>query len=457
MKHPLLLSWHPPPVATERVAGDADLALPGAVLEITSGPDAGTAIPMAERTLRIGTAPDNDVVLRDASVSRHHAELQASAGGVWLVDLDSTNGTTIDGVRVARAALRDGSRITVGQTELRMVASDRPLRIPVSLRETFEGLRGKSLPMRELYATLERVAPTEASVLIHGETGAGKELVAEAIHEASPRANGPFVVVDCASITPALFESELFGHVRGSFTGAERDRKGLLVEAHGGTVFLDEIGELAPDLQPKLLRALERRQVRPVGAAKPLEIDVRVVAATHRDLAAEVNRGSFREDLYFRLAVIRVAVPPLRERLGDLPALIELFVTRLAPERIGEVPSLVEELRHRHFPGNVRELRNAVEERLVLTRPGDRAVRAVAAAASGRDTGSGGGLPETLYALPYQEASQHSLVSFQNEYVQRLLTRCAGNVSRAAREAGMSRRYLQAVISRLGLRAASDD
>jgi len=321
--------------------------------------------------------------------------------------------------------------------------------IPISQRESFGGLVGRSLGMRELYAMLERAAPTDASILLHGETGTGKELAAEAIHDASPRASGPFVVVDCGAIPPSLFESELFGHVRGAFSGAVGDRVGLLAEASGGTVFLDEIGELAPELQPKLLRALERRQVRPVGSSRAIDIDVRVIAATHRDLQAEVNRGSFREDLYFRLAVVRLAIPPLRERRDDVPALVRLFVERMAPERLDEIPAILEHLRHRTFPGNVREVRNAVEELLILGRAGEWRAATSASEASGTL-----GPPDAIYELPYKEASEVMLRRFQQEYVERLLARTSQNVSSAARDAGMSRRYLQTIMARLGLRGA---
>ena len=425
------------------------LTLPGAVLEVVEGPDAGRSATLTGRTLRVGTAPDNHLVLTDPAVSRRHMELRLLADGIWLVDLGSMNGTFANGLRIEKAAPFENLRIAIGQSSLRFAHSPRLVMIPISQRESFGGLVGRSLGMRELYAMLERAAPTDASILLHGETGTGKELAAEAIHDASPRASGPFVVVDCGAIPPSLFESELFGHVRGAFSGAVGDRVGLLAEASGGTVFLDEIGELAPELQPKLLRALERRQVRPVGSSRAIDIDVRVIAATHRDLQAEVNRGSFREDLYFRLAVVRLAIPPLRERRDDVPALVRLFVERMAPERLDEIPAILEHLRHRTFPGNVREVRNAVEELLILGRAGEWRAATSASEASGTL-----GPPDAIYELPYKEASEVMLRRFQQEYVERLLARTSQNVSSAARDAGMSRRYLQTIMARLGLRGA---
>ncbi len=417
------------------------LELPGLGLRVVEGSDPGASVQLASRVLRVGIAKDNDLVLSDPSVSRHHFEIEVQHEHAWITDLESTNGTAVDGVQVKRARVQPGMRIQVGETVLQLVAATR-VEIPVSTRSEYEGLVGKSLPMRELYAMLERAAPTDASVLLHGETGTGKELAAEAIHLTSKRESGPFVIIDCGAIPPTLFESELFGHKRGAFTGAVADHVGLLKQADGGTVFLDEIGELAPELQPKLLRALERRHVRPVGSTQSVDIDVRVVAASHRNLVEEVNRGTFREDLYFRLAVVRVSLPSLRSRREDIPVLVRLFVSKLAPDRVSEVPSIVQALEHRSFTGNVRELRNAVEEHLILGH---------SAPILGRAPEATSGLPDAVFSRAYKEASEMAATAFQREYVKRLLLRTEGNVSAAAREAGMSRRYLQTIMSRLGL------
>jgi DNA-binding NtrC family response regulator len=419
------------------------LALRAVDVTVVGGPDTGGAARMTGRRLAIGTAPDNDLVLTDRTVSRHHVVLESTGDEVRLRDLDSTNGTRVDGVRVLSAVAEAGRRVTLGDTTLELSDPAEAPRVELAGTDRFGGLVGSSLLMRELYAILERAAGSDASVLLHGETGTGKELAAEAIHEESSRRDGPFVVVDCGAIPSTLFESELFGHVRGAFTGAIRDQTGLLVQASGGTIFLDEIGELLPELQPKLLRALERREVRPVGAGRSVGIDVRVIAATHRDLPTEVNRGTFREDLYFRLAVLRVRLPPLRARSEDVPRLVRLFVDRLAPERADDADEITATLAHRSFPGNVRELRNAVEELLVL---GGFARRQPPGA-----TRAEAGFAEELFDLSYKEASDAALQRFQREYVARLLARTSGNVSLAAREADMSRRYLQTLVARLGL------
>jgi DNA-binding NtrC family response regulator len=419
-------------------ASARSLFLPSLSLLVIEGPDRGVSARMTGRRFAIGTASDNDLALTDRGVSRHHLVLESGPDGVTVIDLGSTNGTRLDGVRVVRAIAEPRQRIAIGATVLSIESASAPVEIPLSSRESMGGLVGRSAEMRELYTVLERAASSDASVLLHGETGTGKELAAEAIHEASSRREGPFVAIDCGAIPATLFESELFGYTKGAFTGASRDHTGLLLEAHGGTVFLDEIGELAPELQPKLLRALERRQVRPVGASAPVDFDVRIVAATHRDLAAEVNRGTFREDLYFRLAVLRVFMPPLRARREDVALLVRFFVERLAPGRAGEADRIADVLRHRSFPGNVRELRNAVEETLVLGGTFGRRSETPAS-------------PEALYSLAYKDASEAALEAFQRDYLGRLMSRTKGNVSLAAREADMSRRYLQTLLQRLGL------
>ena len=265
--------------------------------------------------------------------------------------------------------LRDGSVVTVGATTIVVGAGEREHEIPVWDGDAFGSAVGRSLPMRELFAVLGRAARSDATILFEGESGTGKEVLASALHEASRRASGPFVVVDCGSVPSGLLESLLFGHEKGAFTGAIDARVGQFEEASGGTLFLDEIGELPLDVQPKLLRALEARAIRRVGATETIPIDVRIVAATNRDLAEEVNRGAFREDLYYRLAVIRVRVPPLRERREDVRPLLEHFVRRAFPTdaaKADRVIAKVDEaswasLETHPWPGNVRELRNVVE------------------------------------------------------------------------------------------------
>ena len=294
-------------------------------VDVVAGPQAGQRTDFAGPEVRIGSARGCDLVLFDNAVSRHHVTLKIERGLVRVVDAGSRNGTVLDGVRVRDAYARTDSSITLGNTTLRVGLLHDVVDVPLSSRDRIGALIGKSVAMRVVFTMLERAAAVDDTVLLEGETGTGKELAAEALHEESARSGGPFVVFDCSAVAPNLMESELFGHVRGSFSGAVTDREGAFEAADGGTLFLDEVGELPLDLQPKLLRALERFEVRRIGSNTPKRVDVRVVAATNRNLAEEVARRAFREDLYYRLAVVRVALPPLRERPDDIPLLVEHF------------------------------------------------------------------------------------------------------------------------------------
>ncbi len=419
-------------------------------LAVQAGPDAGLEKRAESRSLRVGTAADNDLLLTDPSVSRQHFELRLKRDEVRVLDLGSTNGTRVEDVQVVDAIVRPGQRITVGGTVLRVMSDDVPLLLPMSASVQFGRLLGASSAMREAYALLERMAATEVSILIEGESGTGKELAAEGIHSASRRHKGPFVIIDCASIPANLFESEIFGHVKGSFTGASEERRGMLEEANGGTVFLDELGELPVEQQAKLLRALERREVRPVGSNKTRSIDVRVVAATNRNLASEVNRGTFREDLYYRIAGARVTLPPLHARGDDLSMLVRHFVQLFDATALGRVDEIAASLANRRFPGNVRELRNAVQLALALGE-GELGGRT----APPRDQS---GLSFDRYLeLPYGEAAEAVLLAFQHQYVKNALEREHGNVSAAARRTTMSRRYLQRILAQLGLRGEREE
>jgi DNA-binding NtrC family response regulator len=413
-------------------------------LAVVEGPDKGKSIKALRGVVRVGTASDNDLVLSDDAVSRRHLEIRLSSSAVRVVDLDSTNGTKVDGVSVIEALLAAASRITIGSTTLRATAVDEDVMVALSTRDHFGGLLGQSAAMREVFALLERVAPTEATVVLEGETGTGKEVAAEAIHAASPRAEGPLVAVDCGAIPANLIESELFGHMRGAFTGAIADRQGVFEQAHGGTLFLDEIGELPLELQPKLLRVLEKRQVRRLGDTTTRAVDVRVVAATNRDLAVEVNRGGFREDLYFRLAVVRVVMPPLRTRREDVPRLIEHFVSCLAPERLHEAEAITRSLSEQSFPGNVRELRNAVERAVLLSKgevlgPDD----FVLGTTSTQGNNHGG------IALP---AGGIKLADVEEQLVREALSQSSNNQTRAAKLLGISRDQLRYRMERYSLR-----
>ncbi len=306
--------------------------------------------------------------------------------------------------------------------------------------DRFGGLLGTSAAMRELFALLERLAPSDVPVLLEGETGTGKELAAQAIHAASSRKSGPFVVCDLAGATRSLFESELFGHLRGAFTGADRDRAGAFAQAHGGTLFIDEVGELALDAQPRLLRALEQRQVKPLGASSYRDLDVRVIAATHRDLASEIQAGRFRADLFHRLAVVRVPLPPLRDRKEDIALLVTQFLAGSAIE----VPSeTLERLREHPWPGNVRELRNALDRARSLIGPTQVLVPSLL------------GLPKTREFHPapdgYRRAKQELIAQWEREYLRDLLDRSEGNVAQAARTGGMDRVHLHRLLKKHGL------
>ncbi|MCA9674081.1 MAG: sigma 54-dependent Fis family transcriptional regulator, partial [Myxococcales bacterium] len=319
--------------------------------------------------VRLGSMDDNDVVLRDDTVSRYHCKIVQEDTGYVLVDLGSTNGTFINKVRVREAYLKPGCTVAVGQSQLRFAAREEAVQILPSRDNRCGALIGGNPRMREIYSIIEKIAPTATTVVLEGETGTGKEVVAQTIHSMSPRASGELVVFDCGAVPPNLIESELFGHEKGSFTGAVMTRQGLFELADGGTLFLDELGELPLDLQPKLLRALEQREVRRVGSAKPTKVDVRIIAATNRTLEDEVRAGRFRQDLYYRLSVVKLHLPALRERTDDIPLLIQHFLDHGAynrnPDGSRRVRAVSREalaaLAAYPWPGNVRELVNVVE------------------------------------------------------------------------------------------------
>jgi len=398
----------------------------------------------AGEVCRIGTHSSNDLVLRDSAVSRFHCRLLRD-GNIWrLQDNGSLNGTTLDGVRVRDAEVSGEGTIGLGNSVLHVRAEVTIDERPLPNVQSFGALLGGSIAMRKLFAFLAKVAASEINVLIEGESGTGKELVAAEIVQRGPRAERPFVIVDCGAISPNLVESELFGHVRGAFTGAERDRIGAFETADGGTVFLDEIGELPLELQPKLLRTLEAKEIRRVGETRPRKVNVRVIAATNRDLEREVNKGRFREDLYFRLAVMSVRVPPLRERLEDLPFLIRGFLSTLGvPDQLELFPARVlSELAAHDWPGNVRELRNYVERTVVLKEP---------LPTSPRQTPPPG---DVDLRLPFKVAKDAVVDAFERSYIAALLDEAGGNISRAARKAGMDRMYLHRLLQKHGLRPA---
>jgi DNA-binding NtrC family response regulator len=420
-------------------------------LTVAEGPGRGQRLQLGPGTARIGSAPGSQLCITDPHVSRMHCEVRIERDHATLLDLGSKNGTWVDGVRIQSAWLAPGSLIRLGSSAVRVEYGRAPLHVAVSTRTRFGGLIGGSLEMRRAYALLERAAAAAATVLLRGETGTGKELAARAIHQSSPRAAGPFVPVDCGSIAATLIESELFGHTRGAFSGAVGDRKGLFEEAHGGTIFLDEIGELPIALQPRLLRALETREVRRIGSNTPRAIDVRVVAATNRSLARAVNEGVFREDLYYRLAVVEIEMPPLRSRREDIPVLADEFNERFAGAGAPIPPEVMSSLLDRSWPGNVRELRNFVERGAtigwLLERPGTGPAAPPEVPA---------GLEAAIDAeQPLAEARNRFVAVFERAYVQKLLRATGGNVTRAAELAGVNRRTIQRLVARSG--DAGDD
>jgi DNA-binding NtrC family response regulator len=355
----------PGTVRLDELPGEGlELAVGSLRVRVETGPLAGSLVDVAHERVRLGSAEDNDVCLSSQGVSRYHAELEAAGGRVLVRDLESTNGTFVGEVRVTEAEVPPGARLRLGTVELSVALHTTRRRARVLEEDGYAGLVGATPAMRELYGLIRAAAPAPVTVLLTGESGTGKEQVARALHEESGRA-GPLVVFDAATADPEMIRSDLFGHRKGSFTGALEDRDGCFREAHQGTLFLDELGELPLELQPRLLRVLERREVVPLGSSRPVAVDVRLVAATHRDLRAMVEAGTFREDLYHRLAVIPMRVPPLRERVEDLPLLIRHLKTVTGSgARFGVAAEGA--MRAYSWPGNVRELRNVVERVGVL-------------------------------------------------------------------------------------------
>jgi transcriptional regulator with GAF, ATPase, and Fis domain len=423
-------------------------------IEVVDGPDAGLTVVLAGPTVRVGGGDDCELTLQDSTVSRHHASLTLGPDGIRVVDAGSRNGTVVDGMRVKEAFARPDSAIKLGHSTLRLRLVSDLIDLPPSTRSEFGRMVGQSVPMRQLFAVLERVAQTDTTVLIEGETGTGKELIAEAIHAESRRPDGPFIVFDCSAVSPQLLESELFGHVKGAFTGAIADRVGALAAADGGTLFLDEVGELPLDLQPKLLRALEKLEVRPVGSHDVKTVDVRIVAATNRGLRTEVERGKFREDLYYRLAVVHVAAPPLRERPSDIPFLVEHFTEQFARRHGGAAPlpeRTVLGFQSMAWPGNVRELRNAVFRALSIGAPRELRPSGEIPIASPLSEGV-----QVDLSVPYKEAKEQLLDAFERAYVAEALAEADGNVTQAAKIAGVNRKFIHRAINRHGLRAEQD-
>jgi transcriptional regulator with GAF, ATPase, and Fis domain len=428
-------------------------------LVVVSGPDAGRETPLSG-AIEIGADSACDLPLTDPTVSRRHARVTLDEGEIALTDQESRNGTFVGEARVREAKLSVGAVFRVGKSSIVVQPRWRIREVPPSSAREFGELYGESLAMREVFAILERVAKSDVTVLVDGESGTGKELAARSIHAASRRASNPFVVFDCSAVPANLAESELFGHKRGAFSGATHDRAGAFQHAHGGTLCLDEVGELPLDLQPKLLRVLESREVRPVGEDRARAVDVRVIASTNRDLAAETERGRFRADLFYRLAVVGVRMPPLRARPSDIVGLASRILAGKLPDgdRI-DGPNL-RALMAYGWPGNVRELRNVLVRAVALAPrepvPFGSLVLGLGPAAAAPLT-IGSELPGIATDLPYKEAKAQLLETFERVYLAALRKRHPKNVARAAEAAGLSRKHLYDLMKRVDGRAPDDD
>ena len=444
-----------------------------------------------QSNIALGAMEDNDLVLEDDTVSRYHCRIYQNESAYLLQDLDSTNGTFINRVRIKEAYLKPGCTVTIGKTDVRFQSLDERVEIMPSNREAFGDIVGKSIRMREIFGILEKIGPTGVTVVIEGETGTGKEVVARTVHQTSNRAKGPFIVFDCGAVPENLIESELFGHEKGSFTGAIMARQGLFEMAQGGTIFLDELGELSLDLQPKLLRALEQREVRRVGSNKSIKIDVRVIAATNRNLEEEVKAGRFREDLFYRLSVVRLVLPPLRERREDIPLLVKHFLRSASFNREdgrvrikGISRDALDCQMNYHWPGNVRELINAIERACsfaeteyiqpedlpehisgigIISRrasTGAETERQAAETTGQVPMGVPLGLPEggesgTVMPLglskTFKEAKEEWVSTFERDYISNLLRRNGSNISHAAKEAEIDRKYFRKLMKKYEL------
>jgi DNA-binding NtrC family response regulator len=423
-------------------------------IAVVTGPDTGANAEIDNGTFLLGTHQNNDLRLTDKGVSRYHLELQLRADGLKVTDLDSTNGTFQGATRVGSIILNGPAKLKLGtNTEVEISPADVPVTMQGFDGEHFGQAIGGSRYMKELFGLLDRVSNTEATVLLEGETGTGKELLAEALHQRSARRAGPFVVVDCGALPRDLIGSELFGHVRGAFTGALNAKRGLIEEADGGTLFLDEVGELPLDLQPQLLRALEKREVRPIGEVRAKKVNIRVVAATNKNLPELVRSGQFREDLYFRLAVVRAQVPPLRKHKEDIPLLVRHFLRELKRDDFEIGPDVLAQLMAHDWPGNVRELRNVVERGLSLEGGALPIEVAGDVGTATNDAGNyqPGGMSRDVLEKPFKEAKGLLVESFEREYLTHLLQRHNGNISRAALEAGIDRNYIHRLVKKYNI------
>lgn len=421
----------------------------GAQVVVLEGPDAGRAARIDDST-RVGTDPLCALSLTDDRVSGMHLSLRPESDGFECVDLESRNGTLYEGSRLTRAWLPLGATLKLGRSTVRIAPVARALQVEPSRSNRFGRLVGRSLAMRELFAVLELAAQSDVSVLSIGETGTGKELVARALHDEGPRRDAPFVAIDCSALPEGLIESELFGHVKGAFTGATSDRRGAFQRASGGTLFLDELGTMPPNVQARLLRVLEEKRVRPVGSDREVDVHARIVAGSRDALAPLVADGRFRGDLFYRLSVLRLSIPPLRERREDIPLLVEGLLRERGILASGlDQRTELRDLMSHDWPGNVRELRNLVDRSLALS-PGAEHFEDLRFFQVDGPTNR----PQSLQAdlsLPWSEAKQRVIDVFERQYLAALLAETDANFSEASRRSGLDRKQIRVLAKKHGL------
>jgi len=418
------------------------------MLEVVSGADKGKKVTTLDSLLRVGSDTSNDLVLTDVTVSRRHLEIERTRRGLLLRDLGSRNGSWVDGRRVIQAYLEPGDKVTLGQTRLVAKQAATPTEVELAGAESFGELVGSTVAMRAVFAELRRVSLRDVNLLIEGETGTGKELAARAVHSHSGRRNGPFRVVDCNLITEEMAERELFGHIGGS-DPSDEPSPGVFEAAAGGTVFLDEVGELPLSLQPKLLRVLETREVR-AHEGRMREVDVRIVASTSRNLEEEVRLKQFRPDLYFRLAVARVRLPPLRTRAQDIPVLAQQILRGLGtPFEL--TPQTLSLLEGYDWPGNVRELRNVIERGALMQETGNTNWLDFAQAPHQDDRPSRS-VADLVVGMPYHQAKDRVLADFERFYFAEIMKSSGFDMELAEQKTGLSMQSLYRLLKKNGLR-----
>ena len=415
-------------------------------MKVVRGPDKGKSRFFKKRNVIVGTDKSADLVLSDPTVSHRHFSIAFDGVGLKIKDLDSRNGTIIGNLRVLEAYLTENSIITAGDTRIRLLFRKERVKIPVVEGFRFGNMVGRSFLMREVFARMKRAADSDITVLLVGESGTGKELAASALHELGGRRDRPFVVFDSTAVAKELAESELFGHVRGAFTGATSDRTGAVRKADKGTLFLDEIGDLPMELQSMLLRLIEHREVKPVGTDRYIKVDTRIIAATNRNLKEMVQKGTFREDLYFRLAVLQIEMPPLRNRMEDLPLIVDSLLEEISQRYKTPVSKLSKEdldlLGTYSWPGNIRELKNHLEAMVIM---GEQLFKPNQNNAFSQ---AGNGGFQSLESLPYRRAKETLIRSFDEYYFTRLLEKTNGNITKAAEIAGVHRKTVEYILKK---------